>query len=49
MSLLAGERPVLFTHRSVHCQLYMAIIGCRQRISRRDLVIDIHSHQWQHG
>ncbi|CAI9583755.1 unnamed protein product [Staurois parvus] len=27
MSMLTEERPVLFTHRSLPCQLCMAIVG----------------------
>ncbi|CAI9623924.1 unnamed protein product, partial [Staurois parvus] len=33
MSLLAGERPVLFTHRSLPCQFYLAYAGCRSCIA----------------
>ncbi|CAI9604994.1 unnamed protein product, partial [Staurois parvus] len=46
MSLLTGERPVLFTHRSLSCQFSPTITECQQGTSGWDPVIDISSHQW---
>ncbi|CAI9613993.1 unnamed protein product [Staurois parvus] len=49
LCVLAGERPVLFTYRSLPCQCSLVIAGCQRGIFGRDPVIDICSRQWWRG